>query len=109
MGKGYIVNAFSINMLDRNIFPCSVSIDDLTPFTSNIKQTITNFIKSGYKSCIGHKDLANIVGVEFNRETVTLYKGDTVIIIQYRGERLPEGTTELPEGAELKVYRAIIN
>lgn len=109
MGKGYIVNAFSINMLDRNIFPCSVSIDDLTSFTSNIKQTITNFIKSGYKSCIGHKDLANIVGVEFNRETVILEKGDMAIVVQYIGERLPEGTTELPENAEIRLYRVVVN
>lgn len=109
MGKNYITNAFSINMLSDKVFPCSVQFDDLTECASDIKQLVGYFVNLGYKSCVGHKDLANIVGVEFNRESITLNKGDTVIIIQYRGERLPEGTTELPEEAELKVYKATVN
>jgi len=56
-------------------------------------------------NAIGHADTDRHVraelGIELpegSRETVTIRRGDNVIIAQYRGSRLPEGATELPEG-----------
>ena len=55
-------------------------------------------------SMIGHKDLANILGVKYNRENIKLNKDDVCFVAQVWGGRLPEGTTELPEGVELRFY-----
>jgi hypothetical protein len=37
-----------------------------------------------------------------NRANVSLAAGDRVLVGQYSGPRLPEGTTTLPEGATIK-------
>jgi hypothetical protein len=61
-------------------------------------------------SAIGHEDLARIVskrlGVELptNRISVTLTPDDVVVVIQYTGPRLPEGTTKLPKGAKITYW-----
>ncbi len=36
------------------------------------------------------------------RPTVSLQSGDMLLVLQYSGPRLPEGTTALPEGAVVK-------
>jgi len=105
---GLILNAFSINML--NNFPCAVLIEDITDYIlkEDIKVVMKKLLDSGYKSYVGHADLANLIGVPFNRESVTMEKGDIAIVVQYRGERLPEGATELPENSELRIYKVTI-
>ena len=56
-------------------------------------------------STVGHQDtaamLSGILGrpVVMNRVTMALAPGDVVYVAQYKGPRLPEGTTVLPEGA----------
>jgi hypothetical protein len=63
------------------------------------------------KSCIGHADVAAVLSsllgetIPANRITVSLNPGDTVIVGQYVGPRLPEGATALPEGARIEWYR----
>lgn len=85
-----IFNAFSINMLPGD---CSVTFEKINPPYGDHELS----------SCIGHADTARIVGnllgidMPMNRQTVTLEKGETVIVAQYTGPRLPEGATELPE------------
>lgn len=87
----YIGNAFSLQMLDA--FPCSVSITEVDSFP---KDAI---------SVVGHADTANILGVAFNRVSVTLHKGDVLYVAQVVGGRLPEGCTTLPDGYKLKLLR----
>ena len=59
-------------------------------------------------SCIGHADtaviLGNILGADLpvNRTSVKLGKHDYILVGQYVGPRLPEGATELPEGATIE-------
>ena len=66
--------------------------------------------KISLESAIGHADtariLSGILGVDIstNRISVTLNVGDTAIVAQYIGPRLPEGATQLPEGAMIKFY-----
>jgi hypothetical protein len=43
------------------------------------------------------------------RRTVQLDYGDCALVAQYRGERLPEGCTELPEGSSIEYYWVKIN
>jgi len=102
----YLVNAFSLNMLDINgpveleVFPLQTEDDVL-----DMLATYRNFT-----SAIGHKETADVISnmfsinIEHNRATVKLSKNDVAIVAQYRGPRLEEGATELPKGAEIKFY-----
>jgi hypothetical protein len=96
-----VLNAFALSMLEK--FPASVKVEQLE-FESAVQ-----FAKeTELVSFIGHKDTAAIVGkllgveLPMRRETITVSKGETVLVSQYVGPRLPEGTTELPAGAEIK-------
>jgi hypothetical protein len=59
-------------------------------------------------SIIGHDDTAVLLTsllqehVPKNRVSTSLCDGDTVIVAQYNGTRLPEGATSLPEGATIR-------
>ena len=94
-----LLNAFSINMFNPSIcFPVFREID-------------VNEVKTyPLESAIGHADtariLSGILGVDIstNRISVTLNSGDSAIVAQYIGPRLPEGATQLPEGAEIRFY-----
>jgi len=61
----------------------------------------------GLMSAVGHADTATVLGgllgfeVPANRTTVSLQKGETAVVGQYIGPRLPEGATELPQGARI--------
>jgi hypothetical protein len=65
-------------------------------------------------SAIGHADVAevlnNLLGLggelryKMNRISVALEPGDILVVGQYVGPRLPEGTTTLPEGAKIEWY-----
>lgn len=94
-----IVNAFSLNMFNPSIcFPVfrEANIDEVKSL---------NLV-----SAIGHADTANVLSkilernIPVNRSTVALNVGDTAIVAQYIGPRLPEGATTLPEGARIKFY-----
>ena len=58
-------------------------------------------------SAVGHADTAKILGTELgmeipmNRVTLALKNGE-LIVGQYSGPRLTEGTSVLPEGAKIK-------
>ena len=104
-----ILNAFSANMLAD--FPCSVTFTEVSAETARINLMVAaeedgeaDFIRSA----VGHADTAAVLGdvlgvpVPCNRVTVTLRPGDSAIVGQYIGPRLPEGATALPEGATIK-------
>ena len=68
------------------------------------------------ESCIGHADIARIIkellslknhtaDISQNRKTVKFEAGNTCLIAQYLGERLPEGTTQLPKGAKIVFFK----
>jgi len=94
-----LLNAFSLNMFDpSSCFPVfrEVSIDEVKACQ--------------IESAIGHADtavvLSNILerNIPTNRISVSLAKGDSAIVAQYIGPRLPEGATMLPEGAKIRFY-----
>jgi len=99
-----IVNAFSLNMLDPEIVSIDPQIEAIPVYK------VQELLAGGFTSYIGYRDLANIVSQElgidvpYNRAHLT-WKGDAVLIVtQYRGPRLPEGATELPQGAKIEYY-----
>jgi hypothetical protein len=59
---------------------------------------------------IGHAGTARIVGgqlgmeLPMNRQSVKLELGEHLVVAQYVGPRLPEGTTELPDGARIDYF-----
>lgn len=68
------------------------------------------FARDGVESYIGHADtaqvLTNILGTEipFRRAFGTLSSGESALIAQVMGGRLPEGATTLPEGVSLQFW-----
>jgi len=98
----YILNAFSLNMIPET--GCSMNIRLASDtMVSDARKAVKDGI-ANVKSAIGHPDTARLVDFPCARETVTLQRGDTALVAQYRGPRLPEGATSLPEGASIVWY-----
>jgi hypothetical protein len=96
----HLLNSFSGNMLAN--FPSGVSFEKVPPLF------VASMISRGdLVSAVGHADTAAVfaddlgVAVVMNRATVSLKTGDWAVVGQYRGPRLPEGATTLPDGAEI--------
>lgn len=100
-----INNAFSISMLNRN---SNVEFRKI----SLREAAIEIALKDEIINVIGHPSTDAIVrerlrkaGAEVpagERRNVTLTPGDRLLVAQYRGPRLPEGATELPENATIE-------
>lgn len=93
MKKSYLLNAFSLQMVDA---PCSVRLTEV------------DALPNGLESAVGHADTAAVLGVKPNRINVHLSKGDVAYVAQLQGGRLPEGATRLPEGFSFKFIRVEI-
>ena len=89
----FLLNAFSLQMISGN---CT------------IKVTEVDSLPDGLTSAVGHKDTANVLGVEMNRVNVKLNVGDTAYVAQLQGGRLPEGSTTLPQGFSFKFYKVSV-
>jgi hypothetical protein len=96
----YLSNAFSVGMLK--------SLNANLKLTEIAVEKVSDLYATGeFVSVVGHQDTANLfteqlgIPVSFNRATVKLEAGDQLILGQYIGPRLPEGTTVLPEGSRI--------
>jgi hypothetical protein len=95
----YLCNAFSIQMIHD--FPADV----------RIKKISAEEVKTAdFDSAVSHQDTANVLSnilgmnVPMNRINVHLNRGDTLIVAQIMGCRLPEGATTLPEGVNIEFF-----
>lgn len=121
-----LTNAFSLNMLAE--LPADVRVMEITlelarGYLENgvVCARCGNTIRASRNpspcngvhewivdSAVGHADTAavftDVLGlpVRANRTTVSLAPGNAVIVGQYRGPRLPEGATRLPDGATIQ-------
>lgn len=131
MSKLYITNAFSLSMLNRaaqrggpiGYIPEGVNEKDWQARIPRPVDSPKEFLKvllecnqfspDEYKmeivSAIGHADVAAIISnflkidLPVNRVSIKLDDPkDIVLIGQYIGPRLPEGTTKLPDNAKLE-------
>jgi hypothetical protein len=91
----YLGNAFSLQMCKE--FPANISVETI------------NEIPTDCVSVVGHQDLANILGVSMNRQSIKLEGGDSLIVAQVMGGRLPEGTTVLPEGVSIELLHVTVS
>lgn len=102
----FISNAFATNMLVA--YPTSVSFTEISPAEA------ANFVRKGAVSSVGHADTAAVfsqqLGVEVpaQRSTIALNAGDQLVVGSYKGPRLPEGATSLPEGATIRWLLATV-
>ena len=104
MSKIVIGNAFSLNMLDLEVGITDLQVCPASPdvIREEIKEA------GGFTSIVGHADTAAVfssllgLDVPCNRATFTLEEGATLFVGQYKGPRLPEGATTLPEGAKVE-------
>lgn len=99
-----VANAFSLNMLALDDGPEYLTITSTT--LDLVKEEIAE--AAGFTSIVGHADTAAILGeqlgmeVPCNRATFQLEAGTCLIVGQYKGPRLAEGTKTLPEGAKIE-------
>lgn len=98
----YLANAFAVQMVPNggtiDITPCNWDREFIKT------EKFRSCVLTGRKSIIGHADLAAVLGVEFNRESIELLPGDDLLVAQVMGGRLPEGCTVLPPGIEIKFF-----
>ena len=105
-----IANAFSLNMLTLEAGITDLQICPASPDV--IRQEIAE--EGGFTSVVGHADTAAIfssllgLDVPCNRTTFHLEEGVTLFVGQYKGPRLPEGATTLPEGAKVEWAMVLI-
>lgn len=99
-----IANAFSLNMVDV-VDGVDLKVSRLN--VEFIREIIANS-KGKYESIVGHVDTAALLSAELgvdvpcNRATFVLDHDATLIVGQYKGPRLAEGTKTLPEGAKIE-------
>lgn len=92
----YVTNACSLQML-QDPGKCMLNIHEISEKKFHDRSRLAY-------SCVGHKDLAAILDVEYNRESIKCKPSDTFLVAQLWGGRLPEGATELPEDVLLRYY-----
>jgi len=100
-----VVNAISLNMLPPEVTSGGIifrriTADEARRLVREAAQVV---------SAIGHADTARIVGkelgIELQADRRSVVLGDEhVLVAQYTGPRLPEGTTELPQGARIEFF-----
>lgn len=99
-----IANAFSLNMMPLEVGATDLQVCKVSP--EYIREEIKE--AGGFTSIVGHADTAAVfssllgLDVPCNRVTFTLEEGATLFVGQYKGPRLPEGATTLPEGAKVE-------
>jgi len=96
-----ITNAFSLNMVRG--FPVTIDVEEIS-----LNGVIEELFFDGIESAVDHADAAavftDVIGllIPTNRCNVSLSSGDRIIVGQYIGPSLPEGTTTLPANAVIK-------
>jgi len=95
----FFTNAFSLNMLADP--SATLHVHPLTAAEA------AHALSGQFTHAVGHADTAAVIAdllgvpVPVSRITVQMHPGDCAIVAQYRGPRLPEGATTLPEGANI--------
>lgn len=116
----YFSNAFSLSMLSHDALTDNVSVSVNRRYTlEDARDYLEHHIDcpdvAPFVSVVGHADTANMLShmtgsiIPVNRVSVRLNKGDTMLVAQYIGTRLPEGAITLPEGAKIEWLLVTIN
>lgn len=108
----FVTNSFSLGMMDKGDY--STVLEKLLVVQLNDEQAkkIIDFASESHQivSGVGHANtaaiLSDILEIEIpeNRISLKFRHKDLILVGQYSGPRLPEGSTSLPEGASIKWY-----
>ena len=79
----YLLSAFSLLMVD---IPSKLRFEEVDE------------LSEGLVSAIEDQDMANVLSAPMNRINVHLSKGDVAYVAKLQGDRLPKGSTTLPDG-----------
>lgn len=100
----YVCNAFSLNMIN----PTENGGRMVATIQALSLDTTRHLLSFGdWKSFVGHADTAAVfsdeleIEVPMNRGNLVVTREDELIVGQYNGPRLAEGTKVLPEGATI--------
>ena len=104
-----VLNAFSLSMLSDELTKLYIRRVPLE-FARGLVARQAVDEEQHIKSYIGHADTARILSTLLGVE-ISINRGNfkgpgsyPVLVCQYNGPRLPEGATQLPEGAEFHFY-----
>ena len=118
MKKIIILNSFSFNMFPPEAELAEMQVNRCTP-QEVAADIAANGGNSAIESYVGHEDMANVVSTQLgyhvpkNRRNLVLPsvegsvdkpENTELYVAQYTGPRLPEGATELPQGARIAWY-----
>jgi len=100
-----LLNALSLSMFSSasNGKRYTIQVEPIT-----VLEAVALFKVYGLESCIGHADAARMASellalpVPMNRVSTVLTMGESAIVLQYMGPRLPEGVTTLPPEAKVE-------
>ena len=105
MKKLFICNAFSLSMLPEWAEGLSTK-----RLSSEEAREIVRIHADKVVSAVGHADTCQVFRgilntfLEPNRISVRIDRCTPALVGQYQGARLPEGATELPEGASIQWF-----
>jgi hypothetical protein len=100
-----VTNAVSLNMLPPDTTSGGIIFRRIT--ANEARRLVRE--AGTIVSAIGHADTARLVGEQLgielpaDRRSVTL-GNELMLVAQYIGPRLPEGATELPQGARIEYF-----
>ena len=103
-----VFNAFSIQMISA-LNEASVSFKKI-----DVEQAKSLLASDEVDSYVGHVDTANVIssmlGMEIpaQRRFGSLAVGETALVAQVIGGRLPEGCTTLPEGMAIQFFQVTV-
>ena len=107
--RNILANSFSLSMIADMVWEDKG--DNFAGLPISVKAVRPESIPADIYSVIGHADTARVIGgllgreIPANRVTYKAQPGDVLYVAQYTGPRLPEGATQLPEGAEIRFYK----
>jgi len=103
MSKLIITNAFSLNMV-------SVPNGALIWKRLGLLEVAALLLANDFESAVGHQSTANVFSKEIGihvackRTTVEFREFSQLVVGQYKGPRLEEGATQLPDGAKIEWF-----
>lgn len=106
----FVGTAFTFNMVEDlstiNVEANPITWEEMDAVLFAMKKQHSEFVET--INGMGHESTSQMLGEHSYRRSLSLKKGDILYIPQYRGPRLPEGETKLPEGALLVPIKVII-
>ena len=110
----YITNSFSLNMIKEDLDYGEIVFSIIEDPADFVRETEAR-LGGKAVSAVGHVDTAALFSCVLETEvpaagtSVILNTEDVLLVGQYKGPRLPEGSTELPAGSKITWYHVALD